>query len=91
MNKAEMVQTLASKTGLTQAQTKAVFESLIDMWTEALAKGDVIAMAGFGNFKPTTRAARKGINPKTKEAINIPAKKGVGFKAALALKEALNK
>ena len=91
MNKAEMIQTLATKTGLTQAQTKAAFDSLVDMWTDALVKGDVIALAGFGNFKPTTRAARKGINPKTKAPISIPAKKAVGFKPAQALKDALNK
>jgi DNA-binding protein HU-beta len=90
MNKAETIQTLATKADLTQAQAKAALEALLAAWTEALAGGEVIALAGFGNFKTTQRAARNGINPKTKQPIKIPAKTAVTFKPASALKEAVN-
>lgn len=86
-----MIQALASQANLTQVQAKAALEGLLDVWVAALVKGDTVQLAGFGNFKPKTRAARKGINPKTKEPITISAKKAVGFSAAKTLKETLNK
>ncbi len=89
MNKAELIAAVAEKTNLSKKDADkavtAVFESIKD----ALAAGDKVAVFGFGNFEVKERAARPGINPKTKEKITIAASKSAAFKAAKALKDAL--
>ena len=90
MTKAEMISTLAEKNELTKAQTERVFNSIFDMFKDELAKGNDVAISGFGSFKVSKRAAREGRNPQTNEKIKIPARKAVTFKAGSALKETVN-
>jgi DNA-binding protein HU-beta len=91
MTKAEMISTLAEKNELTKAQTERVFNSIFDMFKDELAKGNDVAISGFGSFKVSKRAAREGRNPQTNEKIKIPARKAVTFKAGSALKDIVNK
>lgn len=91
MKKSELVDAVASKTGLTKKDSEASIEAMTDVITDALQKGDEVALTGFGTFKVTRRAARKGINPLTKEPLDIPASNSPKFKAGKALKEAVNK
>ena len=91
MTKAEMISTLAEKNELTKAQTERVFNSIFDMFKDELAKGNDVAISGFGSFKVSKRAAREGRNPQTNEKIKIPARKAVTFKAGSTLKDIVNK
>lgn len=91
MTKAEMISSLAEKNELTKAQTERVFNSIFDMFKDELAKGNDVAISGFGSFKVSKRAAREGRNPQTNEKIKIPARKAVTFKAGSALKGIVNK
>ena len=87
MNKTELVAAIAEKTNLTKKDSEAALVAVVESITEALAKGDKVALAGFGIFEVKDRAARTGRNPKTKEAIEIPASKYPVFKAGKALKD----
>lgn len=91
MRKSELVDAIASKTGLSKKDSEAAIEAVTDVVTDALQKGDEVALTGFGTFKVTKRAARKGINPLTKQPLDIPASNAPKFKAGKALKEAVNK
>jgi DNA-binding protein HU-beta len=92
MTKAELVQKIYAKAGLsTKAQTEKALDAVIDSLTEALQAGDSVTFTGFGSFKVTDRAQRKGRNPRTKEEIIIPASKAVKFTAGKLLKEAVKK
>ena len=91
MKKAEIIEALAEKTGLTKADVARVYEGTFELFKEELGKGNDVSVAGFGTFKITERAARDGINPLTKKTLHIPAKKAVSFKAGSALKETVNK
>lgn len=91
MKKAEIIEALAEKTGLTKADVARVYGETFEIFKEELGKGNDVAVAGFGTFKVSKRAAREGINPLTKEPLHIPAKKAVSFKAGSALKETVNK
>ena len=90
MTKAEMISTIAEKNELTKAQAERVFNSVFDMFTSELAKGNDVSVNGFGTFKVAERAARDGRNPQT-ETIHIAARKAVAFKAGKALKDVVNK
>ncbi len=90
MTKAELVQKIHAKSGLsTKAQAEAALDALIDTLTTAMEAGDTVTFTGFGSFKVTERAARKGRNPRTGKEINIPAGKAVKFTPGKALKEAV--
>ncbi|MCR4660555.1 MAG: HU family DNA-binding protein [Clostridia bacterium] len=89
MNKVELVDAIAAKTGLTKKDADAAVKATVEAITEALKKGDAVALVGFGTFKVTKKAARTGINPATKAQIKIPAKNVPGFKAGKALKDAV--
>lgn len=91
MNKTELVAALAKKTGLTVKDSGAAVNGLIDILTNTLADGDSISLIGFGTFEVRDRAARQGLNPRTKEKIEIPACKVPSFKAGKGLKDAVNK
>lgn len=91
MKKSEMIEALANQTGLTKADVEKIFNGTFNLFKEELAKGNDVAVAGFGTFKISNRAARTGRNPQTGETINIAASKSVGFKAGSALKEIVNK
>src|SRR3989344_5050318 len=73
MNRAELVEILASKNDLSKAAANAVLETLIDTIQTAVKKGDAVQLVGFGTFKSAKRAARTGKNPSTGAALKIPA------------------
>lgn len=91
MKKSEMIEALANQTGLTKADVEKVFNGTFNLFKEELSKGNDVAVAGFGTFKISNRAARTGRNPQTGETIEIAASKSVGFKSGSALKEIVNK
>ncbi|MCM1054387.1 MAG: HU family DNA-binding protein [Bacteroides sp.] len=91
MTKAELVSAIAEKTELTKKDSEKALTAVIDSITEALKKGDKVALVGFGTFEVRARAARQGINPQTKKKIKIPATKVPAFKAGKALKESVAK
>lgn len=90
MNKTELVAAVAAKAELSKKDAEAAVSAVIDSITDALVDGDKVALIGFGTFEVKTRAARKGLNPRTKEEIDIPASKAPAFKAGKALKDAVN-
>ncbi|MDR1810879.1 MAG: HU family DNA-binding protein [Prevotella sp.] len=85
MNKADLISAIADKSGLTKADSKKALDAFIESVTEELKKGGKVALVGFGTYSVTSKSARKGINPRTKAVINIPAKKAVKFKAGADL------
>jgi len=91
MNKTELISAIAEKSGLSKKDSEKALSAAIDSITEALAKGDKVQLVGFGSYEVKERAARTGHNPKTKEAIVIPASKNPVFKAGKALKDAVAK
>ena len=91
MNKTELIAAVAEKTGLTKKDAERVINATFETVTASLAKGDKVAVSGFGNFEVKAREARIGRNPRTKETIEIPATKLPAFKAAKALKDAVAK
>jgi DNA-binding protein HU-beta len=91
MNKAELIALTAESTGLSKKDTEAVITAALDNIATALATEEKVQLVGFGAFEVKSRAARLGRNPKTKEAIEIPASKVPVFKAGKALKDAVAK
>jgi DNA-binding protein HU-beta len=91
MNKTELVAAVATKAELSKKDAEAAVSAVIDSITDALIDGDKVALVGFGTFDVKTRAARTGLNPRTKEKIEIAASKAPAFKAGKALKDAVNK
>jgi DNA-binding protein HU-beta len=91
MNKTELIAAVAEKTGLTKKDAERVINATFETMTASLAKGEKVAVSGFGNFEVKAREARVGRNPRTKETIQIPATKLPAFKAAKALKDAVAK
>ncbi|MFN2394906.1 MAG: HU family DNA-binding protein [Bacteroidales bacterium] len=85
MNKAELIDAMASHAGLTKADAKKALDAFIGATTGALKKGDRVALVGFGSFSVSKRESRKGRNPQTGKEITIPAKKVVKFKAGAEL------
>ncbi|MBQ0136998.1 MAG: HU family DNA-binding protein [Bacteroidales bacterium] len=85
MNKADLVAAVAAKANMTKVAAAAAVDGAIDAIVEALKKGDNVQLIGFGTFSVAQKAARKGINPKTKQVINIAAKKVAKFKAGAKL------
>ena len=79
MNKAELISAIASKAGISKANAKKALDAFMESVTEALVKGERVSLVGFGSWKVAMRQARKGRNPRTKEVIEIPAKKVVKF------------
>ena len=91
MNKTELIEKIAANAGLTKDQAKAALNATTSALKDALIAGDKIQLAGFGTFSVNERPAREGINPATKEKIQIAAKKVAKFKAGTELADALNK
>ena len=90
MNKTELIEKIAAGSGLTKAQSKAALDETVKAIKEALVAGDKIALVGFGTFSVGERPASEGINPLTKEKIQIAAKKVAKFKVGAELADALN-
>ena len=91
MNKKELIAAAAAKAGMTQKDAESVINAALDAITDALVKGERVQVSGFGIFEVKTREARVGRNPKTKEAINIPAAKVPAFEASKTLKDTIAK
>ena len=87
MNKTELIAEVALKAGLSKKDAEKALNATIDTITEALASGDKVQLVGFGGFETKKREARMGRNPKTKEAIEIPASKVPVFKPGKSFKE----
>ncbi|MBR2528434.1 MAG: HU family DNA-binding protein [Blautia sp.] len=90
MNKTELVAAMVDETKLSKKDVEAVLNSFINVVTKELKDGEKIQLIGFGTFEVAERAARTGMNPQTKEAIEIPASKAPRFKPGKALKDAVN-
>ena len=89
MTKAKLISKMAADGEVTKVQATAALNSLLEAITKTLKKGDRFALTGFGTFSVTKRAARKGRNPFTGEAIKIKAKKVAKFKAGKELSSKL--
>lgn len=87
MNKTELVNAIAEKAQLTKVQAKAALEASMEAIAEELAKGEKVALIGFGTYSVVEKGERTGINPATKAKITIPAKKVIKFKAGAELAE----
>lgn len=90
MNKTQLIDVVATKTGLTKKAAEAAVNAVNEAIAEALAAGDKVQLIGFGTYEVKTRAARDGRNPKTGETIKIAASKAPAFTAGKALKDAVN-
>ena len=90
MNKNDLVASIASKSGLSKADSTRALDAFCASVTVALQKGDDVRLVGFGTFAISHRAATTGRNPRTGQAINIAASKQPKFKAGKGLKDAVN-
>lgn len=91
MNKTELIDAIAKKTGETKKITEETLNAFVQVVTETLKEGDKIQLVGFGTYEVRERAARKGHNPQTGAEIDIPASKVPAFKPGKALKDEVNK
>lgn len=90
MNKADLIDKIAEKTGLAKKQAEDVLEAVTGIITDTLKSGGEVTITGFGTFLPKQRSARSGVNPQNpQEKIQIPAVTVPKFKAGKALKDAL--
>lgn len=85
MNKGDLINEIAAKAGLNKASAKAALDACLESIEQALANDDVVKLIGFGTFSIIEKPERKGLNPRTKETITIPARKSVKFKPAAEL------
>jgi DNA-binding protein HU-beta len=89
-NKADLIDTIANAADLSKSQASGALDALLGDISSALAKGERVAIAGFGTFQISERAARQGRNPQTGAVIQIKASKNVRFKSGKQLKDAIN-
>lgn len=90
MNKAELVDAIAAKSGLDKKQASAALAAMIESVEEALVGGDRVQLVGFGTWSVNARSARAGRNPSTGESIQISAKNVIRFKPGASLSKAVN-
>ena len=88
MNKTELIAEIACKAGISKKDAEKALAATVDTITDSGVKGDKVQLVGFGSFELKCRPARVGRNPKTKEAIEIPASRVPVFKAGKAFKDA---
>ena len=89
MNKSDFISSVAEKSGLTKADAKKAVDAFCETVTEVLKAGDKLALLGFGTFSVTEKPARTGLNPRTKETIEIAARKVAKFKPGAELADAV--
>jgi DNA-binding protein HU-beta len=89
MNKAELIDAVADRTGVAKSTVDEVLKGMTDTIESQVAKGDKIAIPGFISFQKVQRAARTGRNPRTGETINIPASATVKVTAGARLKSSV--
>lgn len=87
MNKTEFINAVAEKSGLSKVDAKKAVEAFVETVSSELKEGGKVALLGFGSFSVAEKSARKGVYPKTKQPIEIPARKSVKFKAGAELTE----
>jgi DNA-binding protein HU-beta len=87
MNKAELVEEVSGKVGITKKDAGSVVDAVTETITNTLKKGEKVTLVGFGTFQVMERKARRGVNPQTGERLDIPAKNVVRFKAGKELRE----
>ena len=87
MTKADLTERVADKLHLTRRQTEIIVDIFLGCITEALREGDKVELRGFGSFRARSRDARQGRNPKTGDAVQVPARKTPFFKAGKELRE----
>jgi DNA-binding protein HU-beta len=80
MNKSELINAIAEKSGLSKVDSKKALDATLETIAEEVKAGGKVVLVGFGTFSVSERSARKGINPRTKQPIDIPAKKTTKFK-----------
>ena len=88
--KAEIIDTMAEKAGVSKRDAETAYHAFLGAVTSSLRGGERVVVSGLGSFSVSDRAARAGRNPKTGEAISIPASRAVKFKMGKELKELLN-
>ena len=91
MNKTDLIAIAAEKAGMTKKDTERILNTAIDAITDSLVKGEKVQLSGFGTFEIKEREARIGRNPRTGEAVEIPATRVPDFKASKALKDSVAK
>ena len=91
MNRADLVNAMANETAFSKKDVEKVLSSFINVVSNELENKGKVQLVGFGTFETRERAARKGLNPQTKEEIKIPACTVPDFKAGKALKDKVNK
>ena len=89
MNKTELIATMVETSGLTKKDCEAALAAFTGAVETAMKGEDKVQLVGFGSFETKKRAARTGLNPRTKETVEIPASKVPAFKAGKALKDAV--
>jgi DNA-binding protein HU-beta len=89
MNKEQLVERVAERTGATKKDALAIVNCALDLITASLKKGEKVTLVGFGTFLVRRRKAREGRNPQTGDKIKIPAKKVPAFTAGKELKSAV--
>ena len=89
MNKTELIAKIAENAGLSKVDAKKALEAAVEAVKDALVAGDKVQLVGFGTFAVKEQPAREGINPATKQKINIAAKKVAKFKAGAELADAV--
>lgn len=87
MNKAELVDEISGKVGLTKKETQNVIDALTETVGDALSRGEKVTLVDFGTFRVIHKEARRGVNPQTGEELQIPAKKVPKFRAGKGLRE----
>ncbi len=86
MNKSELISEVARKTGLSQREAEVGIQTMLDLLSNELKKGGKVTLTGFGTFDVGKRKARSGVNPRTGQAIKIPASKMPRFKPSRSLR-----
>jgi DNA-binding protein HU-beta len=89
MNKKELIERMAGKTGLTKKDCGTALDGFLSAVTKALQAGEAVKLVGFGSFEVKRRAAKTGRNPQTKETMEIPAQTIPVFKAGKGLKDSI--
>lgn len=90
MNKSQLIDKIAAEADISKKAAGLMLDAFTNAVAQALKDGDEVTLAGFGSFKISVRAARKGRNPQTGETIDIQASRSPSFKPAKSLKDALN-
>lgn len=89
MQKTDFIRAVAEKAGVGQQEAKKIVDATLEVITEAMSRGEKVTLTGFGTFEVRARQAREGVNPQTKQKIQIPATNTPGFSASSTLKEAV--